>query len=138
MHISVSDLEREVTFKTSRSGGKGGQNVNKVSSKVELNLNVNESALFTREQKELIRLKLGRRINSEGILQVITEEERSQYRNKQRGLEKLLQLLVRSLHQPAMRKATKPGRSAIEKRLKNKQARSMKKLSRRMGRSEEF
>ena len=131
MVISKEALLREVTFKTSRSGGKGGQNVNKVSSKVELNFDIERSALFSDEQKQLLASKLSNRINSGGVLQVITEEERSQYMNKERSLEKLIQLLAHALHKPKLRKATKPGKAAVEKRLKNKVQTAMKKINRR-------
>lgn len=133
MLFSKQDLSREVTFKTSRSGGKGGQNVNKVSSKVELNLNISTSTLFTDDQKKVLLDKLANRINSEGILQVITEEDRSQLRNKELGLEKLIILLRNALHKPKTRKATKPGKGVIEKRLKFKQATAIKKINRRRG-----
>lgn len=131
MIISREDLLKEVKFKTSRSGGKGGQNVNKVSSKVELNFDIQHSGLFTDQQKQLLIEKLHHRINSEGILQVITEEERSQFLNKERSLEKLIILIGKGLHQPKIRKATKPKRSAVEKRLKNKLENAMKKINRR-------
>ena len=133
MDISKEALLKELSFKTSRSGGKGGQNVNKVSSKVELNFDIEHSGLFSDEQKQLLTEKLSKRINSEGILQVITEEERSQYLNKERSVEKLMVLLSRALHRPKLRKATRPKKSAIEKRLKNKLALSQKKLSRNKG-----
>ena len=133
MKISKQDLVKEVKFKTSRSGGKGGQNVNKVSSKVELNWDVNTSNLITDEQKKLISLKLANRLNSEGLVQVITEEERSQLLNKERSLDKLILLIVKALHVPKLRKASKPKKSAIEKRLKSKQLQSLKKINRRMG-----
>ncbi|MGB4397775.1 MAG: alternative ribosome rescue aminoacyl-tRNA hydrolase ArfB [Daejeonella sp.] len=133
MLFSKQDLTREITFKTSRSGGKGGQNVNKVSSKVEINLNIHASALFNDEQKAILAEKLANRINSEGILQVITEEDRSQLRNKELGLEKLIILLRNALHKPKTRKATKPGKGVIEKRLKFKQATAIKKINRRRG-----
>ena len=133
MLFSKQDLSREVTFKTSRSGGKGGQNVNKVSSKVELNLNISTSTLFTDEQKMVLVEKLANRINSEGILQVITEEDRSQLRNKEKGLEKLIILLRTALHKPKVRKPTKPGKGVVEKRLKMKQATAIKKINRRRG-----
>ena len=131
MVISREALLKEVSFKTSRSGGKGGQNVNKVSSKVELNFNIEKSNLFSSEQKQLLIEKLSKRINSEGILQVITEEERSQYLNKERSLEKLIVLITRALHQPKLRKATKPKKSSIERRLKDKMQNAMKKINRR-------
>lgn len=130
MEISKEKLLKEVSFKTSRSGGKGGQNVNKVSSKVELNFEIQASDLFTDSQKLLLSEKLSNRINSEGILQVITEEERSQYFNKERSVQKLIALIKLALHQPKPRKATRPKRSVIEKRLKSKQLNSIKKINR--------
>jgi len=130
MEISKEKLLKEVSFKTSRSGGKGGQNVNKVSSKVELNFEIQSSDLFTDSQKLLLSEKLSNRINSEGILQVITEEERSQYFNKERSVQKLIALIKLALHQPKPRKATRPKRSVIEKRLKSKQLNSVKKINR--------
>ena len=133
MKISKQDLVKEVKFKTSRSGGKGGQNVNKVSSKVELNWDVHTSNLITDEQKKLISLKLANRLNSEGLVQVITEEERSQLLNKERSLDKLILLIVKALHVPKLRKASKPKKSAIAKRLKSKQLQSLKKINRRRG-----
>ncbi len=133
MIFSKETLLRELRFKTSRSGGKGGQNVNKVSSKVELNLDIRKSQLFTEEQKEILTRKLSNRINSEGVLQIITEEDRSQLRNKERSMEKLIILLHTALHTPKLRKATKPGKSVIEKRLKLKQSIAMKKINRRSG-----
>ena len=130
MKFSKEDLLKEVTFKTSRSGGKGGQNVNKVSSKVELNLNIKLSALFTEEQKLYIFQKLANRINADGVLQIITEEERSQLNNKQRSLEKFQILISNALYQAPKRKATKPKRSSIEKRLRDKQLNAIKKINR--------
>ncbi|MEJ7778381.1 MAG: alternative ribosome rescue aminoacyl-tRNA hydrolase ArfB [Daejeonella sp.] len=131
MNFSKEDLLKEITFKTSRSGGKGGQNVNKVSSKVELNLNVKTSLLLSEDQKGLVQQKLANKINSEGILQIITQEDRNQLVNKQKSLEKLLVLLKNALYQPKSRKATRPGKSVVEKRLKLKQSTALKKISRR-------
>ncbi len=131
MEIPVKNLIKEVSFKTSRSGGKGGQNVNKVSSKVELNLNINTFSLFTDEQKQILLQKLANRINSEGILQIITEEERSQLLNKQKSLLKLQQLIKKALYKPVARKATKPKRSVVENRLRAKHMNALKKISRR-------
>jgi ribosome-associated protein len=133
MNFSKEALLREITFKTSRSGGKGGQNVNKVSSKVELNMNIRSSTLFTEEQKMTLSRKLSNRINSEGVLQVVTEEDRSQLRNKEKSLEKLILLLSNALHKDKVRKPTRPGKSVIEKRLKLKQATAIKKINRRSG-----
>ncbi len=131
MTFSKQELLKEITFRTSRSGGKGGQNVNKVSSKVELNINIRSSSHFTEEEKELLVQKLSNRINSEGVLQVVTEEERSQLHNKEKSLDKLIVLLKKALYKPKPRKISKPKRSAIEKRLKSKQLTALKKMSRR-------
>ena len=131
MKFSKQELLKEITFRTSRSGGKGGQHVNKVSSKVELNINIRSSSHFTEEEKELLVQKLSNRINSEGVLQVVTEEERSQLHNKEKSLDKLIVLLKKALYKPKPRKISKPKRSAIEKRLKSKQLTALKKISRR-------
>jgi len=131
MEIQVKSLLKEISFKTSRSGGKGGQNVNKVSSKVELNLNISESLIFTGEQKQILLVKLANKINSDGILQIITEEERSQLLNKQKSLVKLQQLIKNALYQAPIRKTTRPKRSAIESRLKSKHMNALKKINRR-------
>jgi ribosome-associated protein len=131
MTFSKQELLKEITFRTSRSGGKGGQNVNKVSSKVELNINIKTSSYFTEEEKDLLVQKLSNRINSKGVLQVITEEERSQLHNKEKSLDKLIVLLKKALYRPKPRKISKPKKSAIEKRLKLKQLTALKKMSRR-------
>lgn len=130
MTFSKQELLKEITFRTSRSGGKGGQNVNKVSSKVELNLNIKLSSHFTIEEKELLVQKLSNRINSKGILQIVTEEQRSQLHNKERSLDKLIILINKALYKPKPRKLSKPKKSAIEKRLKSKQLTALKKMSR--------
>jgi ribosome-associated protein len=134
MNLSVDDVLPNVSFKTSRSGGKGGQHVNKVSSRVELNFAFEESPLFTDAQKLVLRQRLANRLSADGQLQIVTDETRSQLLNKHRSLDKLLSVLKNALHIPKSRKATKPGKSAIEARLKNKQARALKKLNRRGGR----
>ena len=90
MNFTKDDLQNEVSYKTSRSGGKGGQNVNKVSSKVELLFNFDQSALFTEEEKQLLWSKLQSRLNKDSYSQVVCEEEeRSQYLNKEKAIEKL-------------------------------------------------
>lgn len=131
MQIRKEDIIKELVFRTSRSGGKGGQHVNKVSSKVELNFNVPKSVLLSDAQKNLILEKLSGRLNSEGILQIVTEEESSQFRNKVRGIEKLLLILENAMYRPVMRKPSKPKRSAIEARLRAKRLNAVKKISRK-------
>ncbi len=120
-----------LTFKTSRSGGKGGQNVNKVETKVELNFNIDAAEIFDVEQKERLREKLASRLTADKQIQVVSEEERSQLMNKERCVEKLYFLLANALHIPKKRKATKPKKSAVEQRLKQKQQQAIKKMGRR-------
>jgi len=131
MNFTKDDLQKEVTYKTSRSGGKGGQNVNKVSSKVELLFDINQSNLFDDGQKALLLAKLQGRLNRDGYLQVMSEEERSQYLNKERALEKLQLILTHALHQPKARKATKPSKAMIEARLTRKKMQAAKKANRK-------
>lgn len=130
MNITKDDLQKEVTYKTSRSSGKGGQNVNKVSSKVELLFDINQSILFTDQQKASLLAKLQSRLNRDGFIQVLCEQERSQYLNKEKALEKLLFVLTRALHTPKLRKATKPSKAMIAARLANKKIQSAKKENR--------
>lgn len=125
------DLLKSVLFKTSRSGGKGGQNVNKVSSKVELILNIAGSGIFTAEEITLLTTRLSHRIDLEGNLHIVSQEDRSQLANKERTVEKLIALLKSSLHVDKVRKPTKTPRSVILKRKSDKQSLSVKKESRK-------
>jgi ribosome-associated protein len=131
MNINRDILQKEVFYKTSRSGGKGGQNVNKVSTKVELLFSVNNSVLFNDDEKVLLNDKLQSRFNKDGLIQVICDEERSQYMNKQKALERLVGLLTISLHKPKVRKKKGISKAAKAIRLENKRINSAKKESRR-------
>ena len=133
MNFTKADLQKEVIYKTSRSGGKGGQNVNKVSSKVELLFSIDQSLLFTDEEKELLKQKLQSRFNKDGLVQVVCDEERSQYLNKEKAIERLIVLLTRALHKPKVRKATKVSKAAKMARLENKKLNSIKKAGRKSG-----
>ena len=131
MNLDKAQLQQETTFKASRSGGKGGQNVNKVSSKVELLFSIDNSALFSDEEKVLLNEKLQSRFNKDGLVQVICDEERSQYLNKEKAVERLVLLLTRALHKPKVRKATKVSKAAKAARLDNKKQTAVKKESRK-------
>ena len=120
MIISREDFLKEVKFKTSRSGGKGGQNVNKVSSKVELNFDINKSTLLSDEQKVMLKEKLANKINADGFLLVKSQTERSQLGNKQQVIKKINLLVNKALVKPKPRKATKPSKAAKEKRIERK------------------
>lgn len=132
MSFTKEDLQRDVQYKTSRSGGKGGQHVNKVSSRVELLFSINTSMLFTDDEKQLLTVKLQSRFNKDGLLQIVCDEERSQYLNKEKALKKLNIILTRALHQPKKRKASKPTNSSITARLDDKRRLALKKINRRM------
>lgn len=129
--MNTKTLYTELTFKTSRSGGAGGQNVNKVSSKVELVFDVTKSVQFTDEQKETIFVKLANRIDNEGLLHLQCDETRSQLKNKEIVVERLINLLETALKPVKKRKPSKPSKSSIRKRLESKKKLSDKKDSRR-------
>jgi len=131
MNFSKADLQKETTYKASRSGGKGGQNVNKVSSKVELLFSVDNSTLFNEEEKALLTEKLQSRFNKDGLVQIICDEERSQYLNREKALERLSSLLVKALNKPPIRKAIKVSKAAKAARLAAKKFNSVKKESRK-------
>lgn len=122
---------KNVSFKTSRSGGKGGQNVNKVSSKVELIFNISSASFLSEQEKDLLLEKLSNRIDNEGLLHIVTQEDRSQLLNKEKTIVKLIDLIKKSLLVQKERKAVKVPKSVIEKRLRNKAENSSKKEARR-------
>lgn len=125
------ELIKECLFKSSRSGGKGGQNVNKVSSKVELIFNPQNSLLLTDEEKGLLQEKLANRLDTEGNLHIVSQEDRSQLLNKQRTVIKLVKLLTQCLQIEKKRKPTKIPKAVIAKRLSNKAIISSKKENRK-------
>lgn len=128
--LADGDFLSEFQFQTSRSSGPGGQNVNKVESKVQLNFDINTSQHLSDAEKTLLFDKLKNRITEEGILQITSQEKRSQLQNKEIAIKKFKDLLRKAFERKKIRKATKPGKGAIEKRLKSKKINAEKKANR--------
>jgi len=118
--VNIPDLSSEFQFLTSRSSGPGGQNVNKVNSKVELRFDIRNSSLLSDDQKEILLIKLATKITSEGILSVVSQRDRSQLSNKEDAIEKLYLLIEKALKPVKPRKNTRPTKGSVERRLTTK------------------
>ena len=107
----MKDFSTELTFKTSRSSGAGGQNVNKVETSVTVMWKVSASEFFSEEEKELISQQLKNRINLDGILQITVSDSRTQLQNRKIAVERITELVNKSLIKPKPRKSTKPSKA---------------------------
>lgn len=118
--VNIRDFTSEFKFSSSRSSGPGGQNVNKVNSKIELRFNIIKSELLNEDEKVIILRKLKTKINSDGDLIITAQEDRSQLKNKQEAIGKFYDMIIKALTPVKKRRATNPTKSSVEKRLKKK------------------
>ena len=125
--VTASLLNKELAFSASRSSGPGGQNVNKVNSKITLMFDVVRSEILTEEEKDVMVKKLASQLTKEGVLILMAQDKRSQLENKEAAIEKLDKLLVKAFAKRKVRKATKPSKTAVQKRITNKKQHSQKK-----------
>ncbi|MFZ5939761.1 MAG: alternative ribosome rescue aminoacyl-tRNA hydrolase ArfB [Bacteroidota bacterium] len=128
--LGERDFEKEMIFRASRSSGAGGQNVNKVNTKVELRFDVQGSALLTEDEKELLRTRAAGRISNDGFLIITSQSERSQPGNRTQCMLKFYRLLFQALEPELVRIPTKPGPKSVQNRLSDKKKISEKKSRR--------
>lgn len=129
--MDSTEILRELKFKAIRSSGAGGQHVNKVSSKIELTFDLVNSTSLSDEEKELLSKKLASKLTKENVLILFCDESRSQHKNKEIVIKRFLELLSKNLIIPKKRKATKPSKASLKKRIENKQRISVKKALRK-------
>lgn len=129
--IRERNFDNEFILSASRSSGPGGQNVNKVSTKIELRFNVLDSSLLSDEEKDIISQKLSTRINNVGELIIVSQSERTQLQNKASAIEKFYSLIEKALLPVRKRKPTKPSYASKLRRLEHKKLVSKKKENRK-------
>lgn len=129
--MNSEGIIHELNFKAVRSSGAGGQHVNKVSSKVELIFDLQNSNVLNLEEKELLLKNLKSKLTKENVLLLQCDESRSQHKNKEIIIKRFLELIKNGLKIPKKRKATKPSKSSIQKRLDKKKKHAFKKAFRR-------
>ena len=129
--INPKSLHHELTFQTARSGGKGGQNVNKVETKVELRFDVRNSQVLSEEQKQILAEKLHNKLTTDGILVLYHQTERSQLANKELVISKFDRLITQAFHVQKSRRATRPTLASKAERTKDKQRNALIKTLRK-------
>ena len=129
--MNKEKLLSELEFKAVRSRGAGGQNVNKVSSKVVLTFDLENSSSFSEEEKSLLKQRLVSKLTQNNVLILNCDENRSQVKNKTTIIKRFLSIIEKGLHKPKIRKATKTPKSVKEKRLHSKKIMSALKQNRK-------
>lgn len=130
-HLEGDALLPFVSFQTARSSGSGGQHVNKVETKVTLLFDLEAVAFLSAAEKDRIRRKLAGRLQADGYVQVVCQETRSQLQNKALAVQKLVELLTGALKTEKTRKATKPSKAAVQKRIDAKRRQALRKINRK-------
>lgn len=118
--MDATRLLPEVQYQFARSGGAGGQNVNKVATKAELRFNLRQSALLTDDERAILEEKLAQKLTTEGELVLTHQTERTQLANREKVTEKFLRLIEKAFEQPKPRKKTKPSKAAVAERIAQK------------------
>jgi ribosome-associated protein len=130
--LKTRNFENEFIYSTSRSSGPGGQNVNKVNTKVELRFSIDNTLLLSDEEKELVKRKLAKKINGEGEFILVAQSGRTQLANKKMVTEKFYLALSTALSLPRKRRSTRPTVASVKKRLEEKRNMGIKKKLRRI------
>ena len=130
--MDIETLIQEINFKTAKSSGPGGQHVNKTSSKVFASFHIQNSKGLNVDEKELLGIKLRKKVSSGGYISISSSNSRSQHQNKISVIDRLIELLKFNLVKNKSRKKTKPSKASIEKRLQQKKKITLKKINRKL------
>ncbi len=129
--MTFSVPESELEFQASRSGGPGGQHVNKSSTRIEVRWNVLETGILDDTERHRIMTRLSKRIDASGTIRVVSSRHRSQHQNREAAIRRLNQLIIDALEVPKVRRPTRTPRKAVESRLAAKRRRSETKKQRK-------